>query len=270
VGTINFKQFALHALLVHNFFPRNIFFGISAPYWSLAVEMQFYLLYPLLLVAGQRFGWRRCLLVIFVLSAAYAALCARFPAIEERVSDPTVVPGWYGWIAGACMAEAYLAGTVFFPGKGWFVLLAAIFVVVCNFGDPGKFIRTFAAYLFLGSLMQNYLGWPGALRWWERALVPIGIVSYSIYLWHYPLIKVVHRAFAGFVPVPASLPAQLAFYLPVTALVLAPVVFASYVLCEREAMERLRNWRRGTPEIATREAGAQGPPPGGARPGTAP
>ena len=242
LGTVNLKQVLLHAFLLQNFFPHAIFYGINTPYWSLAVEFQFYLLYPLLLVAAGRFGMRPCLAAVFALSVAYALLCARFPRIETTVSDPTVVPEWYGWIAGACMAEAYVAGRAFFPGRGWFVALAGTFVLISNYWEMDKFTRTFTAYLFLGSLMQNYLGWRAALRWWERLLVPVGVVSYSIYLWHFPLLKVVHKAAARVFPEPTSLPGQIALYLPLTALVLAPIAFASYILCEREAMEWLRKW----------------------------
>ena len=42
------KQFAMHALMVHNLDSKSIY-ELCPAFWSLAVEMQFYLLYPLVL-----------------------------------------------------------------------------------------------------------------------------------------------------------------------------------------------------------------------------
>jgi peptidoglycan/LPS O-acetylase OafA/YrhL len=103
--------------------------------------------------------------------------------------------------------------------------------------------------------MQNYLFWRAALFWWERALVPIGIVSYSIYLWHYPLIKIVHRGFAHVFDVPQTLSWQTAIYLPLTLLCLAPIVVASYILFECRAMEWLRLRYRQRANVLTVASG---------------
>ena len=75
-------------------------------------------------------------------------------------------------------------------------------------------------------------------------MVPVGLVSYSIYLWHYPLIKIVHRGFTALFNVPSSLFWQFAVYFPLTVLCVGPLVVASYILFEKQAMEWLRNWRR--------------------------
>lgn len=243
-GTINFKQFILHALLVHNFFPMPIFWGINTPYWSLAIEFQFYLLYPMLLIWRQRHGLKCCLVATLLLSFAYELLCQQVPVIRATVSNPTLVPDWYGWILGACLAESYVQEKPFFPWKGWFVVLAAIFVVACYSTDQMKFICKLADYLLFGSILQNYLLWRGALYWWERALVPLGLVSYSVYLWHYPFIKLLYPGLVMLVPSYPSLLYQLGVYLPLMALCVGPLMVASYILMECRAMDWLRQWRK--------------------------
>jgi peptidoglycan/LPS O-acetylase OafA/YrhL len=64
------KQLASHLLLIHNLHPAS-FFSINAALWSIAVEAQFYLLYPLLLALAARLGWRG---VLWLLAAVALAL----------------------------------------------------------------------------------------------------------------------------------------------------------------------------------------------------
>ncbi|HEV2456273.1 MAG TPA: acyltransferase family protein, partial [Verrucomicrobiae bacterium] len=54
------KQLAAHLFLVHNF-NQSTFTGIVGSFWSLAVEAQLYLLYPLLLRVVGRLGWRQAM-----------------------------------------------------------------------------------------------------------------------------------------------------------------------------------------------------------------
>ena len=52
---VDTAQFISHLTLLHNFDQRS-FFGINAAFWSIAVEVQLYALYPLLLALAARFG----------------------------------------------------------------------------------------------------------------------------------------------------------------------------------------------------------------------
>src|SRR4051812_12166801 len=59
-------QLASHALLVHNF-DEDTFLGINGAFWTIAVEVQLYLLYPVLLGLVKRLGWKRTLIALAVI-----------------------------------------------------------------------------------------------------------------------------------------------------------------------------------------------------------
>src|SRR5688500_12751255 len=50
------NQIVTHALFIHNFFPRS-FYGITGAFWSIAIEFQLYLIYPVILSFTKRIGW---------------------------------------------------------------------------------------------------------------------------------------------------------------------------------------------------------------------
>ena len=45
-----------HLFLVHNFNP-DWYYGINGAFWSIAVESQLYVLYPVLVALASRRGW---------------------------------------------------------------------------------------------------------------------------------------------------------------------------------------------------------------------
>ena len=60
---VDAAQFISHLTLLHNFDHRTLY-GINASFWSIAIQVQLYALYPLLIALAARFGWRRSLLGI--------------------------------------------------------------------------------------------------------------------------------------------------------------------------------------------------------------
>ena len=188
------------ALVVSNFiFARQDgYFTESADFtpllhtWSLAVEEQFYILFPLLLLAAWR-GPRRWLLI-----GALAIGCASFAWSCYSVSaDPKasffLLPS-RAWelMVGALLAAVPRRQTSPRWGEvasavGLAMILAAMFAYDRHTPFPG-----IAAALPVAGAGLVILGNQGTLTLSGRLLalrpmVFVGLISYSLYLWHWPL-----------------------------------------------------------------------------------
>ncbi|MBW3615275.1 MAG: acyltransferase [Actinobacteria bacterium] len=166
--------------------------------WSLAVEIQFYAAIPLLVAGLLRWSRRR----------SVAALCAGIGlstlvmAVLYRSDDPS--RAYYGTDArlGALLAGVLLA-VVLLPGEGrrepprWLgwagslglVALGGLFMVAGEGSGPvflgGFLVCRLATALAIAGALQ-----PGRCAGVLAGAVPswLGRRSYSIYLWHWPLL----------------------------------------------------------------------------------
>ena len=167
--------------------------------WSISVEEQFYLIYPLLLIAITRYRlpYRRLTLVVFAsLSLALCVWASHRAPEANYVFAPTRawelllggmltiggVPRIGNRIAAEGLAVAGLLG-----------IAIAVHFYTSAIRYPGTAAMlpcmASAALLATGSgprpaLVNRMLSWP--------PLVFIGLISYSLYLWHQPLLAFVN------------------------------------------------------------------------------
>jgi peptidoglycan/LPS O-acetylase OafA/YrhL len=84
------------------------------------------------------------------------------------------------------------------------------------------------AAVFFAALMDGYLSWTRQISWPERVLAPVGLVSYSLYLWHLPIILLLVQHLG----VPLTNLNLSFIYLPLTVVILVPIVVLSYLYIE--------------------------------------
>ena len=208
--------------------------------WSLGVEEQFYFLWPFLLLLLMRAPHRRGLLLATTVVLGVASFAA---AEWWAATSPKFAFYMLPARAGELMVGALLAlnaREVRGSGGGWATeLLAATGLALVGFAllwlDPSsRFPGINALYPCLGTALLILVGRDSRLVAWvftPRPVVAIGLVSYSLYLWHWPVLAYL-RYVHGNVPL-----VQMGW----AVLAIAVLSVASYFFVEKPA----RRWRAG-------------------------
>ncbi len=173
-------------------------------YWSLSIEEQFYLIWPLALLVllglarmsplpGRAPG---SVAVVLALVAAASLLWATkaLPGDAYGVYHATIGRVWE-LAAGGVLALVGWRARVAPVARGWAVLAAVGVLLVVMLTKSGPEIypgSSFALVTVIATMVVLALGegagGPAAMLWGLRPVQFLGRISYSLYLWNWPVI----------------------------------------------------------------------------------
>ena len=166
-------------------------------YWSLAVEEQFYLVWPLLLLIAARLGRPRVTMtalatIVLVGSLLLSVVVTDVSGPWAYYSLPTrawelaaggllaLAAPWYRWLHGPFAAVVGWSGVA--------LLAVALAMIGPTTGYPGlaALLPTVGAVALIAS--GGGAGSPGSIVLGRAPLRWLGRISYSLYLWHWPIL----------------------------------------------------------------------------------
>lgn len=244
---IYFRYF-YHLIFMQDYLPSDI----SPVFWSLAVEVQFYLLAPFFVAALLALKTTKARVfvigfLLMVLPAARFLFSINHPEINDLDSyfEQIRKPFHFqidGLLSGMLCAillrddtirrfiDTRLCASTLFSG-GIAVILLFLFIDSCHYYDGVSiFEKTFISTILAIGFSLMLLGLIGGcfatsfFAW--RGFFPIALVSYSAYLIHPIVLPHIANAMYKLIPVSGSLPLQYLISIPLAAF---PIGILSYL-----------------------------------------
>ncbi|MFN0087522.1 MAG: acyltransferase family protein [Blastocatellia bacterium] len=209
------------------FYSHNLVYGqhsaINVVTWSLEIEIQFYLLVPLLvkIFALRRKIARRLLLMGLVLLGGWLSQHVIYPSGSDRLAL-SLFNFFAYFLVGFLLADLYLTGWLREARRWSYDLVtigagSALFLVLTRFGQFYNLLPALIGLFYLGFFRGRLSNLLVTRRW----IVITGGMCYTFYLYHIPLISelswMIRNLFSG--------AHRLEIDFAVQCLIVLPVVF---------------------------------------------
>ena len=204
-------DFFLHATMLHGLSPTFDQMAGNPPFWTLAREEYLYLMYFAVLTWRGRRGMLFALATVLVIGIAVPWIAGMFipslplaPKWQDRLWHPvnvetSAVSLWIQWCLGMAAVEGCY-GVIRLPRWSRHIAMAALWAAAALIAErqdwawltPVLWGLTFFTVINRLVEVERSGRWPSAVpvRWLRQ----VGLVSYSIYLVHSPLIGLLNQA----------------------------------------------------------------------------
>ena len=162
-------------------------------YWSLAVEEQFYLFWPFIILALYRFGARRAVFIGVAAITLASFLLSLFLTPREPIWSFYSLPT-RAWELGIGALLLFIPKRIRFSSNYGWAALALILYGTLTFTDKTPFPGTAALVPVIGTAfaIASLNNWPTAMNRFGNLKVVqwLGEISYPLYLWHWPVLVI--------------------------------------------------------------------------------
>ncbi|MCX2492583.1 acyltransferase family protein [Pedobacter sp. PF22-3] len=202
---LGIKDFIVHLFVLQGFFEKS-FNTINLVFWTISIELAFYFLYPLFFFLRKKYALRYVIAIISIIST-FSIVYFINVEYTHLVQRYFVLNLWLGWCMGAFISDKIFLD-INFNWKKFLLLLYPLLGLLYLLVYLNKI-----SVLVLDEL--NILIWIGPLlfvfnneNWLHKnynllinLFVKIGLLSYSLYLLHQPLIMLKNFIIQRYIPV---------------------------------------------------------------------